>query len=536
MKTRFITKIAFALALTLGLTSCFKDLDVLPIDPSKETSEDVYKKKENYKKVLAKLYAGLAISGQKGPDGNADISGIDEGYGQYLRGLFYHQEYPTDEAVIGWGDMTIRDFHGQSWASTDSYIAAFYYRIFYQISACNEFLRESTNEKLASRGQDDEAFLAEVAAYRNEARFLRALSYYHAIDHFGNVPFVTENDKVGSFFPRQISREDLFKYVEKELTEIEDKLAEPRSNEFGRADKAAAWTLLAKLYLNAEVYTKQNRYADAVTYTEKVISSTYRLHANYAELFMADNDKTNAREEIIFPIRYDGIQTKSYGGTSFILLAAIGGDMKGIDYGLNGGWAGHRTTKALVEKFPEINDEGSSTDKRALFFTSGQKEEIEDLANFKHGYAVVKFTNRTSTGGYGSAKDFVDTDFPMFRVADVYLMHAEALIRSGKPVEGNALELLNQIRDRAYGNTSGRVNPSDITLSWILDERARELYWECHRRTDLIRFGKFSNTEYTWPWKGNVKEGKSVDAKYNLFPIPAKDLNANPNLVQNPGF
>ena len=179
-----------------------------------------------------------------------------------------------------------------------------------------------------------------------------------------------------------------------------------------------------------------------------------------------------------------------------------------------------------------------SGDPRALFFTEGQELEIEDLSEFTNGYASVKFTNITRDGNPGSNLAYPDTDFPMFRLADVYLMYAESVLRGGAGGDaGLALQYVNQLRQRAFGNDSGNISAGQLTLDFILDERARELFWEAHRRTDLIRFGKFAgNTGYVWAWKGNSKDGLETNARYNLFPIPAADLSANPNLTQNQGY
>ena len=215
---------------TLVFSSCFNDLDTVPLDQDVFTADAVYKDASSYRKVLAKVYAGFAVSGQQGAAGQPDIEGIDEGFGQYLRGFWYHQELTTDEAVIGWNDQTIKDFHNQTWTETDGFIYAFYSRIFYQISLCNEFIRETSDEKLSSRGAD-EALKTQVRTFRAEARFLRALSYWHALDMFRNVPFVTENDKVGSFFPTQTNATDLAAYIESELLAIENEIAAPKGNE-----------------------------------------------------------------------------------------------------------------------------------------------------------------------------------------------------------------------------------------------------------------------------------------------------------------
>lgn len=726
------------LAFMFAFTGCIDDLDTLPLDPDVVTSADVYKKPENYKLVLAKLYAGLSMSGQQGPAGQGDISGLDEGFGQYLRGYFYHQQLPTDEAVIGWNDATLRDFHDIDWTSTDGFISAFYYRVFYQISATNEFIRETTPEKLDERGISGNV-RTDIEMFRAEARYLRALSYWHAIDLFGNVPFVTENDKVGSFFPQQISRSDLFNYVESELLEIEAQLADPKSNEYGRADKAAAWMLLSKLYMNAQVYTGQPKYTEAITYLKKVIGAGYQLDSKYEYLFLADNHRSG---EVIFPITFDGNNARTWGGTTFIVQAAIGGDMNRDAFGVpGGGWGGLRVTKQFVGKFYNLDllksaqvslksaknypviyapggyqkasgysdgdwdpanapqlasvssddryeayiyfsansefkftagpnwdlnwgDDGGdgtleanganipveagvykvnvdlntmtysmlkvtwgmigsatplgwdgdtpmtfdaathewtaivelkageikfranggwdinfgddglngnmeygganipvaemgkymvriqvgtpdytytierySTDGRAMFHTSGQTLEIADLFEFTNGYAVTKWKNVTREGQAGSNPTHVDNDFPMFRLADAYLMYAEAVLRGGTGgSRGEALQYINALRVRAYGDNGGNIIDGDLNLDFILDERARELYWECHRRTDLVRFGKLTGNSYLWEWKGGVKDGTGVEEKYNLFPLPAADVGANPNLNQNTGF
>ena len=525
---KVIMVLGFIAAITV-FESCIKDLDRVPVYGV--TSATVYNDAANYRAIAAKMYAGLAVSGQKGPDGAPDISGIDEGFSTYLRQYYKAQELTTDEAVIGWNDGSIKDYHNMKWSAANEFVAAMYYRIFYQITLCNEFVRETTDAKLSARGFSGDA---NIKAYRAEARFLRALSYWHALDMFGNVPFVTEADPLGAFLPKQTNRADLFAYVEKELKEVETLLPDARANEFGRADKAAAWTLMAKLYLNAEVYTGASRATDCVTYCNKVIGAGYTLEPKYENLFKIGND---ASKEMIFAVRFDGTRTKTWGGMTFLVHAPVGGSMSAAAFGINGGWGGLRTTKELVGLFNNASAKVDTSDTRALFYTDGQSLEIDDIGDFKNGYAITKYKNVDVNGKAGSDPDgnFPDTDFPMFRLADVHLMYAEAVLRGGTGgTNAQALTYVNALRQRAYKGT--RTALAAITLDDILNERGRELYWECHRRTDLIRFKKFTTASMLWTWKGGVKAGTPVSDDLNLFPIPAADVVANPNLKQNKGY
>ncbi|WP_326982989.1 RagB/SusD family nutrient uptake outer membrane protein [Chryseobacterium sp. MYb264] len=530
MTFRYINKTIFTagIAAVLFLTSCESDLNRMP--ESEVTSASVYADFANYKLVLAKIYAGLAVSGQNGGDGEPDIGGIDGGTSNYLRQYFQLQELPTDEAVVAWNDPSLPDLHNMNWSASNDFIRALYYRIYYQIAVSNEFIRETSDDKLASRnitGVNAE----ESKLFRNEARFMRALSYFHAIDLFGNGPFVTEATEVGIAPPPRIERAALFTYIETELKDLENLLKDPRTNEYGRADKAAVWMLLSKLYLNAEVYTGQARYSDARVYAEKVINAGYSLKTNYDELFLADNNVAN--NEVIFSVNFDGINTRTYGGTTYIIHAGVGGSMPPEQFGINSGWGGLRSTKNIVNLFPDTN---GSLDKRGRFYTDGQNLEINSQVVFTDGYPLIKFKNLKKDGTKGSDDTglYVDTDFPLFRLGEAYLIYAEAVLRGGGGSNATAVQYINLLRQRAYGNNAGNV--TSINLDFILDERARELTWEATRRTDLIRFDKFTSGSYLWPFKGGVKDGKAVEDFRKLYPIPNTDLTANPNLQQNPGY
>jgi hypothetical protein len=621
-----------ALVLALGLVSCESELDKQPV--TELTEGQAFADPEAYTEFLARVYAGFAVSGQEGPAGRPDIQGIDEGFSNYLRQFWKHQELNTDEAIIAWNDGTIHDLHNHVWTPSNEFVRAMYDRIYFQIGIANQFLRETTDAKLDGREVEGN-LRAEIQVFKAEARFLRALSYWHAIDFYGNIPWVTEEDPVGNFFPEQLDRAVVFDWIISELKAIEPIMVGARQNDYGRADQGAAWMLLSKLYLNSQVYTGTDRASEAMEYIEKVINAGYSLTDNYTDLFIADNNSNGSENEIIFAIQFDGLNTTGYGGTTFLTHAAIGGKMVASDYGVSSGWGGIRTTKNFVQKFAGIDTDalneaigpasrwglvGSATtngwdgpdmtmyesgadqygiyaqlvageikfridndwpgnlgdndadgslevdganiaiakdgsyyitldkanntytiasidDGRANFFTEDQTLEIEDPFNFTNGYAIEKFINLDVNGNQGSdgAGEFVDVDFPMFRLADAYLMYAEGFLRGGGGSASTAADYVNMLRERAYGSSEGNIAATDLTLDFILDERSRELHWEGHRRTDLIRFNQFTENG-VWPWKGGVMEGKTTEKYRDVYPIPSSDIIANPTLKQNDGY
>lgn len=532
MTNRYLFKKIIIGSITLGTLiatgSCVNDLEREPVLGL--TSAVLYKDFNNYKPALAKIYAGLAIGGQgdqNNGDGNTDIGGIDGGFSNYLRQMFSMQELTTDEAVIAWADAGLPAMHQMTWDAANPFVAAIYFRIYNVIAVSNEFIKNTTDEKLSANGITGDN-LTEAKYMRAEARFMRAQSYYHALDLFGNVPYVLETTDIINNPPPRIARADLFKFVESELLASANDLKNAKANEYGRADKAAAWSLLARLYLNAQVYTGTQRNTDCITYCNKVIQAGYSLKTNYGSLFMADNNVNNP--EVILSVNYDGTSTKTYGGSTFMVHAAVGGTMPSAQFGINGGWGGIRTTKSFVNLF-----NGAPQDKRGNFYTDGQDLEINNISTFTDGYGFIKYKNikfSDNTPGSDTSGNFVDADIPLYRLADIYLMYGEAVARGGAGGDiATALGYVNALRDRA-----GAPRVTVINTNFFLDERSREMSWELTRRTDLIRYGKFTSGSYLWPWKGGVKDGKAVDETRNLFPIPSNDIVANPNLIQNPGY
>jgi hypothetical protein len=533
---KIIFKTSLMFLLVGFLSSCTKDLNKTPTNGV--TTDELYSTFGGYQQSIAKVYGSFATTsniGPAAPAGGGDIQGIDEGTSDFLRLYWWVQEISTDEAVVqvGWNDPGIHFFHSMNWTTDNVITKGIYYRAFYQITLANEFIRQAADAKLAERGISG-ANAETIKNYAQEARFLRAFQYAILMDLFGNPPFVTEADLIGNTLPQQISRADLFTYIETELKDLETKLTPAQSNEYGRADQAAAKALLARIYLNAKVYTGTERYNDAANYASAVISDGYALIPDYRELMLADNH-TNTNE-FIFTINYDGLRTQSFGGTTFLTHAPVGGTMPASVFGVSGGWAGVRTTSRLPALFPDVT---GAADKRAQFYTSGQSLELtnEPAPAFTEGYAITKYRNVTKAGGEGSSRDFSDVDFPVFRLAEMYLIYAEAFVRGASgATETTAVGLINTLRTRAYGNPSGNISASDLTLDFIINERGRELYWEGFRRTDLIRFDRFTESTYLWPWKGGVSSGTGVPSFRKLFPIPNTDMNSNPNLVQNPGY
>ncbi len=519
------TALTVASALLMGVAAC-TDTTELPITTITDTN--YFNDPSSYRAFLAKIYAGLAVSGQQGPAGNGDIKGIDEGFSQYLRLYWEAQELPSDEAVIAWGDVGLPEMNTQLWASSNTFVVSMYYRIAFQVGLANEFLRQTTDDKLAERNVSPE-LKADIQTFRAEARFLRALSYWHGIDLFGNIPLVTEADPIGATPPLQSTRQEIFDYLVSELNAMQADLpAAAGSQTYGRATKEAALMLLAHVYLNAEVYTGTPQYAQALAAAQAVIAGPFTLDPSYRHLTQADN---NTSPEIIFPIVQDGKRTQTYGGTTFLVHASCGGSMAPGDYGVNGCWYGLRLK-------PEAFNRYASDDPRASFFwtAADQTVDVGTISNFNNGIPAPKFENKTSSGADGSDLGFADTDFPVFRLADAYLIYAEANLRGGGGDPVQALAYLNAIRERAYGNTSANVPADSLTLSFVLNERGRELLWEAHRRSDLVRYGLFTGPDYVWAWKGGAPLGTSTERYRDLYPLPASELTANPNLVQNPGY
>lgn len=520
-------------ALTVLLAACLSDLDVEPGDPNVFLADDFYTSPESYKQGLAGVYANLTLTGAEGP-GSSNIQGLDAGTSQYGRGLWNLQVLTTDEAVWSWeNDPGLREMNRNIWTAENVVLRGMFGRTMTSVAFANEYLRQTDDAILDQRAVSDD-LRSDIRIYRAEARFLRALAYYHMMDLFGKAPFVTDEDVVGAFQAPQYDRAALFSFIESELLAVTEDLVDPLTNEYARADKAGAWMLLAKLYLNAEVYVGENRYADCIHYCEQIIGAGFALNPNYLENFMADNNQGAARNEIIFPIVSNGVTTQNYGPTTVAINGQVGFlENNGEQFGVSaGGWGG---ALRVTQQFSQTLMNGDyDTDDRNTIISENRSMAISSIADRATGYVIGKWSNRTSTGQAGSANEMVDTDFPMFRLADVYLMYAEAHLRGGGGSIATAVGYINALRMRA--NNPNLISQGQLDLNLILNERLVELHWESHRRQDLIRFGRYTGSTYNWSWKGNAANGIGIPAYRQLFPIPSQSLAANLNLEQNQGY
>ena len=562
MKKIYFSAIIVSL-LCFSLTSCFSDLDTEPLDDNELVSSKVYSTADGYMGMLAKCYSSLILTGQKGGDGgDGDLQGANEGYSGYVRLLFYLQELSTDNFLMPSSSNGLRKMLNMQWDASNAPVVTWtYQRLYMAIAYCNEFLRECTEDKLRARGLWEEMG-ADCEAYRAEARFIRAYCYAALCDMFGNVPYIDENTGVKDV-PEQQSRKDIFEYAEKELLDIDSKLKDSHVAKYGHVDRVAAWFLLSRMYLNAETWIKVNRYDDALKYAKKVIEEgNYPLARDYREIFLADNDQCS---EIIWPLCQDGQKAQSSAGTNFYVKAFVNGPMNELyQTGVGSrGWGNVRAKTTLVDAFDpadvpfDVNDSwgNNKADKRALFMTAlpNQRKETWDdnlamTSAFACGYGDSKgrdVTKNDQPAPQGEA--YTSIDFPMFRTGEAYLIAAEAILRGAQGgTRAQALNYVNEIRQRAYmsgkyakagvrSDVAGTITDAQLTLDFILAERQRELASELVRRTDLVRFGKFTKGN-NWDWKNGERLGADVDDHFNVFPIPETERTNNPNLKQNDGY
>ena len=561
---------AAALLLAASMSSCMDDLNKGNIDPTVDPNP-------NITGLYSKCYAGLIMEGN---DGNADFTIDDAGKSTLLRNLFNFNEVPTDEAACWWSDGGIEDVTKNKFDAGNATLKNLYYRLMSNISYENHFLSL-------------DAAKAEKTKYA-EVRVLRAYSYFLMLDFFGDATFI---DKISPETPRQahsynskydasktytraellqLGREFLFNWVKDELLAAEPDLLEAKPEtdsdaDYGRVDKGTCWLLLSRLYLNAGTYLnndgQDNPYwKEALEYAEKVIDSPYALfddskmsadakangYKPYDLLFMGDNGSNGSSCEALLPLMQDGEKTQGYGGSMFFVAALWDASMQTVtdkDAATTANtWSGMRVRPQFVEKFftdPTVVVNKSSkeiramnVDDRAILWGKGNSDgnrtlELGANDKFVKGISTPKWNNNYSTNGTPHDSYNVDIDFFLFRVAEAYLNAAEAEMHLNGESSAKAKKYIDALRNRAHAAVR-----ASYTLSDVLDERARELYCEGLRRTDLIRFNQFGGSQATYKWelKGGSANGTTFDKYLNVYPIPSSEILSNKNLTQIDGY
>lgn len=544
----------FAAAATVVLfASCVHQLDTLPLNDTDYTSELAYKDSDSYIRGLAYINAYYSFVSQSDP-GSSDISVKDAGQSELIRQYINLNELSADSFKCVWGDSYVTDIQYDKWTSTiNAATDAVYTRCLKGIALVNEFLLQTEDAKLEARGHN--AVKGVVAGYRAEARFHRAMFFYLLMDLFGNPPFpMPEN--IGGEAPAQIKRADLYNWIEGECLDLLDgDMPEKGAVPYPRPTKGSVQALLARMYLNAEVYTGTPQWQKAKDAAKAVIEMGYILNPSFEDNFFQDNTETGAAEnEFIFAIDYDKDFAQSWGGTTTLASAAMDDDassrvasLLGLssDHVMVERWNGYHVANDYVARFElkEVDWSGEgfgynreTSDKRAFFINEGTKE--FDRADASTGWRCWKFSSRYSDGRVNGADvdnyKFSSCDFPVFRLPEMYLIYAEAEARlgDGTVTSSEGRGYIKALRDRA-----GVPTPDNITLDFLLDERARELMWEGQRRVDLIRYGYFTAASFPWTLKGGIADGKiSIPEYMTIYPILTTDMNANSKLVQNPGY
>lgn len=540
-----------AAALGMGVTSCVGDLDLQPIDPNKTYADT--ESIEFMQSALAECYSAL-ISGPTGP-GSSIVSGADAGFTSYVRALFNMNVFGTDETFwIWWNDLGVPDLVQDTYAADNTLIYAGYSALFAHIAICNQFI---------SQVPDDAS--QELLQMRDEARALRALSYYWALDLFGNPTFTTDAPD-GVTAPNQTTRAELYAWMEEELTYLADNSYLASTPVYGRVGKDGVEALLARLYLNAGVYTGTPAWDKCAQRCSNIISRHQGtgfqgtgLVDNYLAVFSRDNHQYapggGGVNEVLWCIPSDSEHSQSYGGAFFLLASELSNNygMTPEYYGSGAQWGCLKARGQLTERFmAEQNPQNDTRYNRWIggdvtYESDGEQKEVTYsvhntvAGDWLAGYTVIKWTNLGLINGqvdWGNTlgldcPSFSSVDFAMFRLSDIYLMYAECALNGASSANtSTAKNYVQYVRSRAGVNDS-----FDLTMDFLMDERSRELYWELTRRSDLIRWGKWTGTnQAVWDWKGGVAEGTNISDRYNLLPIPTNVLAAQPYFQQNPGY
>lgn len=477
-------------------------------------------------------------------------------------GIWRTQEVTGDQIVIparpnGWVDGGIyRRMHQHSWTPEDDVVIQNWNRTYAGITNCNKVIYQIESGYI----QVPEETIAETIA---ELRTLRASYYYLLLDIYGNVPIVTDFNVPEGFLPEQSSRQEVYDFVRTEILESIDHLSEANDpSTYGRFNKWAAYTLLAKLYLNAEIYTGTSRWEECVDACNAVINSgAYILEPDQKNVFVTENQNS---KEIIFGLAIDDNYTKNW-NTFDIHMQTLQPAMQTKYNLLSSPWGGMCAIPQFIDTFEPDDSRLTQnfiygqqyTNSGEMILgtmgaTSGQPlnfiNELPgvDQSEEIHGYRFGKFEIANGS------TNILNNDYPVFRYADVLMMKAECMLRLGDA--DGAAAIVTQVRARAFKSNPDKATVTgaqlmqgsvydyglrnhlqttheggdDIQYGRFLDELGWEFNQEGRRRQDLIRFGVFTTKQWL---------SHSPNGEYRiLYPIPQAEINKNGNLTQNDGY
>ncbi len=520
------------LTLFLSISLMFSCTDLKETVYSEILKDNYYKNEQEIIAALAPAYGGLR--------------GIES--------LWEAAALATDEAVIptrgkDWydGGIYLR-LHEHNWQPELSYFGSIWSYGFGRVNKANQliFQLEQVEDKM------DPAFYSQFVG---ELKIIRAFGYYQLIDHFGNVPIIDRFDVPEGFLPENNTdfaegRAEVFSFIERDILDNVDALSENKDQStYGRFNKFAALALLAKLYINAETWTGTAKWDECIAACDAIIGSgKYILEGDYLANFLGKNEGST---ENIFVIPYDGLKTD----WEFILYwTSLHPSLRAKYNTTNGPWNGLCAIPSHVKSFDPDDRRSNGWLSGLQYSATGEvlKCAYESVPNdlnltvdFVNIYnpgdpAVYNHVNALEYHGARFVKYQItpypswsmENDRVVFRLGDIMLLKAEALIRkNGGMATQEAVDLVNDVRERSFADpVAHQYTTESLTLDALLQERSWELYMECVRRNDLVRFGKF--VRGTWEFFD-----RSAEEDYrNVYPIPQSQINSNPKLIQNPGY
>lgn len=535
-KIMYYKSIFASLLIVLGISiSC---TDLTEEIYSEFSSDQFYQNEEQVVAAMAPAYASL-------------LRLID------ARGILIHEEQTTDILVGvtreygGWYDGGhSQKFHEHTWTPETGYINNFWVHAYDWVNQANRLIYQF--EQLPAM----DASLK--ASFKAELSILRAFGYYYLLNSFGNVPIVDRFDVEPGYIPAnnpsfEAGRKEVFAFIEKDILDnLQNLSTDVNSSTYGRFNKWVALALGVKLYMNAEVWTGTPRWDDAIAFADEIIDSgLFQLESDYFANFSVNNEGSR---ENIFAVPFD--------------QALTGGNMSNWVYIMHHHFSSQPTVNA-----PRGANNGTSAipshvrsfdpdDRRLKGWNFGPQYVLGTTTQVNQSFVrtiplnfTIDFNDPLSGAEPGIAYDYRNApegagarpskfeinfaagtqaanDLPVYRLSDILLLKAEALMRkNGGIAMQQAVDLVNQVRSRAFENPNDHLyTESTLTLESLLQERAWELYYEGHRRNDLIRFGRFARGD--WEWYDRSGHGDHR----NYFPIPQVQINSNPNLVQSPGY